>query len=288
MRKTNELVDFISRIPVEAGREDYNRWLGQLVEESESTVGVEHEQLYQLATMLLYEMYPEGAARKMAHASAELDLIPPIYRKLHAEGWSYNEVFFSRQMTYDKFDERIFQLLPHSEDKAVTMDEGHPLARFFKDLSGVFILSKENKVCAYRDRMGFLVLVGWTDESDYIVADEDNFLDEPPLWFTDHNHFRSPVWQMKKVRRSLLDMMFKTDMARVPIRCELILTKDGDVLNREDMKEAWSGLSLSVYNSDKMDDPLDAMSFDELPLQHLWQHLYDRADAAAFSPETPF
>ena len=283
MKTTADLVEIINRIPKKATYGDYNQLIAQIVQESEAAKGQPAEQLYQIATMLLYELYPEGAAINLAKRSAELDLIPPIYRKLKAEGWSYNEVFFSKTEAYKTFEETC-KTLPENPKPLQQLDAQHPLAKFFTDITGIFVLSEENRVYAYRDKEGYLVLLSYSDTAHEIIADEEEFNDEPPLWFTEVGHFRSPVWAMKKIRRALNNMITHTGMSRIPIRCELIFTaSDGCILNIQDVSEdQWGPLNLKLYGQKKKDDPLHALPFESLPMHHLWQYYYSLSESAAF------
>ena len=283
MKTTADLVEIINRIPTPPNRDDFNKMLIQLIDESKTASGREHEELYQLATMLLYELYPNGAAMNMATRSAELNLIPPIYRTLKAKGWSYNEVFFSTQEKYQTLLEDASKILPRPEKQVRSIDANHPLAKFFKDISGVLVLSEEHKVCAYRDKEGYLVLVSWLDTPGMIYADEDFFLDTPPLWFTEDSHFCSPVWAMKIIYYALQHMIVSTGMARVPIRCELITTKAKTVLvNFKEIKERCVELHMKTYNSSLETHPLDALSFKALPMYHLWQYFFSLVECIDF------
>ena len=51
MKTTADLVEIINRIPTPPNRDDFNKMLIQLIDESKTASGREHEELYQLATL---------------------------------------------------------------------------------------------------------------------------------------------------------------------------------------------------------------------------------------------
>ena len=278
------LKSMIATIPASTGRCFYDRMIEEKVLNSRTSINTETDKYYQLATMLLYELYPEGTAMDMARRSAELKQVPSVFREQRIKGWSYNETLFSLTEEYAGFGDKCRKEMPQNPSPLKTLDTKHPLARYFKDISGVFVLSEENRVYAYRDKDGYLVLISYVDTASAVLGDEERFNDEPPLWFTDSGHFRSPVWAMKEVRGALQRMMAATQMARVPIRLEIVFVhEDCYLINIEDMwNYHWGNLNLTLFRKDKADSPLEAISYDRLPMHHLWQYYYSLAHSVAF------
>ena len=279
-----DLKRMIAIIPASADRCFYDNMIEKKVQNSRTSINAETDKYYQLATMLLYELYPEGTAMDMARRSAELEQVPSVFREQRKKGWSYNETLFSLNEEYAGFGDKCRKEMPQNPSPLKTLDAKHPLARYFREISGVFVLSEENRVYAYRDKDGYLVLISYVDTASAVLGDDEKFYDGPPLWFADSGHFRSPVWAMKEVRGALQRMMAATGMARVPIRFEIVFVhEECHLLNIEDMwSYHWGNLNLTLFRTNKADSPLEAISFDTLPMHHLWQYFYSLAHSVAF------
>lgn len=282
------LKDMMARIPASAKNSYFDRIIEEKVKKSRTSIHEETDKYYQLATMLLYELYPEGKAMEMAQRSAALKHVPSVFRDQKKKGWSYNETLFSLTEGYAGFSDKCRKEMPQNPEPLKTLDAKHPLACYFMDITGVFVLSEENRVYAYRDKDGYLVLISYVDTAHAVLGDEDKFNNEPPMWFTECSHFRSPVWALKEVRGALLRMMAATGMARVPIRLEVVFVhKECFMINLEDMWDYhWGPINLTIYRADKANDPLDTISYDQLPMHHLWQYYYSLAHSVAFNNPT--
>lgn len=277
--KTN----YIPHLPAYMETAEYNQKINEIVSKAKESGKESDLRFCQIMTMLLYELYPQGCAMEMAGRSATLPLVPVIYRQQKDKGWSYNETAFSMTDEYKTFEDRCRQFSTNV-GTLQTLPVSHPLAEFFTDITGVFVLSEKHRVYTYRDRQGYMVLLSYVDTADYIIADEEMFNGEPPLWFTESRHFISPVWAMKEVHWALQKLWAETGMTRVPVRFELILTQKANIiLNEPDMWEyQWASYNLKIHGPEKADKPLDCLSKDELPMHHLWRHFYSMIDKTAF------
>ena len=44
----------------------------------------------------------------------------------------------------------------------------------------------------------------------------------------------------------------------------------------------WKNLNLTLFRTDKVDTPFEAIGIDRLPMHHLWQYYYSLAHSVAF------
>ena len=284
---TQKLKHTIGMIPKNVDIKDYNRLIKDIVELSRQSDDPLNQSHCQIAAMLLYELYLDGSAQPLADRSANLENVPPVFRKNKQAGWSYNETFFSLTDEYGQFEDKCREL-PKNPSPLETMKTDHPLSRFFDDLSGVFVLSDKYRVYAYRDHQGYLVLLSYIDTPELILAEEEYFLDEPPLWFTEHSHFNSPIWAMKEIRRALYNVILSTGMAMVPSRFELILLeKNCLLLNQEVVQQTfWQPMHLTICYANELTEPLPALSLSAMPMFHLWKYYYPLLHSIAFCNPT--
>ena len=76
------------------------------------------------------------------------------------------------------------------------------------------------------------------------LADEENFNDEEPLWFSESSHRISPVRKVD-IARDIL----KTKLAIAEMNFDIIpyvIIQSGNIINAEDMFEIWNGKNVNV------------------------------------------
>lgn len=283
---TKNLMDYMQHILPNADCSDYDYMLKEMVTLSRQS-STRLTRIYcEMATMLLYELYPGGSAMKMAERTSRLYYIPSIYPIKKAQGWSYNEIFFSLSPLYKPFEKKCKSLFP-ATIFAKALDAKHPLSRYFKNPSGIFELSEEYRIYTYRDPAGFLVLLTYIDEGDYIFTHNEYDYD-PPKWVTPNRNFISPVWCLDKVHKALDNLIYHTGFTRAPIRHEILVTNPkGFVMNLTELLHRQQGKShMTVYHAMELTTPIDCLSFKDLPMHHLWQYYYPLVHGIAFDGAT--
>ena len=90
-----------------------------------------------------------------------------------------------------------------------------------------------------------VLIVKYDREDGDWLADEESFNDEDPLWFSETDHRRSPVFELKMETERLQEKL--GDEMRVH---PLLIEKKGTIINAEDMMKTWNDLGVSVCRTD--------------------------------------
>lgn len=73
-----------------------------------------------------------------------------------------------------------------------------------------------------------------------ILADEENFDSEPPLYFTEYNHFVSPVWLINIAHKILVFILQAIGYPPIQINRQVIFTNpEAHIINRDEYEEIW-------------------------------------------------
>lgn len=86
------------------------------------------------------------------------------------------------------------------------------------------------------------LLVVFDGKSDCVLSDEDPFDDQSPLWFTESQHFPSPIFQARNLASFIINNTKISEIYTV-----VLFSDDCEIINIEELKE-----SLSL-NSPKVD-----------------------------------
>lgn len=134
--------------------------------------------------------------------------------------------------------ERITKILRGGNDKAVDA----ALRQLFKDDSdfSVSLVEQDSLSCTYvvEQTCGLLYdmcLIMIDAHTDSELADEERFMDEDPLWFTDKSHRVSPIYRLMEIAKRR-DCQF----------CKCFYLTRGSICNYEDMMEVWDELRCKV------------------------------------------
>lgn len=94
-----------------------------------------------------------------------------------------------------------------------------------------------------------IVLIGLehhNKKTDWL-ADEEPFMEDPPLYFSENSHYQSPVYTMRKFRDEMMSSTFKINH-----QPWLVLVTNGYVINIEDMAEdVWLPMKVLVFSGVK-------------------------------------
>ena len=82
-----------------------------------------------------------------------------------------------------------------------------------------------------------------------VLADEESFMDEPPLYFTENFHMRSPVNLVQMLCHVYKEVMRKTGWEAGKVHG--VFLTNSNIFNREDMESLWQWLEVTVI--DKVD-----------------------------------
>lgn len=80
-----------------------------------------------------------------------------------------------------------------------------------------------------------------------VLADEEPFMDEPPLYFTEGPYYISPVYLLTLLMHSFKEVMRKTHM-EIGNVYGFFLTNT-NLVNKEDMQEVWEWLEVAVVDN---------------------------------------
>lgn len=92
------------------------------------------------------------------------------------------------------------------------------------------------------------------------LADEENFNDEDPLWFSESSHRVSPVRNLKTAQKHLQRALEKQNI-RTKIEAFLVI-QVGNIINAEDMLPIWKDININVTRID-MGSPKDIIMFND-------------------------
>ena len=96
------------------------------------------------------------------------------------------------------------------------------------------------------------------------LADEEAFLEEPPLWFSESKHAVSPVYQAMRSQA-----YFKQELSHIKIESIVILPNRCVVINDEDMRKCWNDkCGTAVVRSQKIGETTLLTLREYLALQH--------------------
>lgn len=110
--------------------------------------------------------------------------------------------------------------------------EGHGYYVYMQDDEAVFLLKDKHH-----------------DNTD-VLADEETFMDQPPLYFIEGGYWTSPVYLLLLMCHAYKEVMRKTGWEAGKVHC-VFITKT-NLINREDMEELWDWLGVTVIDNAKM------------------------------------
>ena len=121
------------------------------------------------------------------------------------------------------------------KQKGYEIISGITIKNTFIDFIGV----SKNEIC---------VVINDKETGDWL-ADEERFNDEEPLWFSESSHRISPVRKLD-ITRLLISEKLKTADLEFDVNAYLVI-QIGNIINAEDMFEAWSDLDINVTRIDR-------------------------------------
>ena len=92
-----------------------------------------------------------------------------------------------------------------------------------------------------------ILMIDWTDKPLQEIADESEFQDCTPLYFSEHTHRTSPVWRLSEFKREYTQALSHSHIS--PIRIWGILISNSHFLNYEDMIDYWKLMGVTVYHN---------------------------------------
>jgi len=109
----------------------------------------------------------------------------------------------------------------------------------------------------------FYIIV-YADLAGEWLADEEAFLEERPLWFSESKHMVSPVYQAMRSQA-----YFMQELPHIKIESMVILSNRCVVINDEDMRECWNDkCGTAVVHSQKIDETTLQTLREYLAFQH--------------------
>lgn len=134
-----------------------------------------------------------------------------------------------------KFDEILSIRLPEVEFEPLTTAQ---VARAL----AVDTLWKVDKEHYLARCGGQVVLLGLFDRKGDWLADEDPYMGEPPLWYSEDSHCISPVTTLLELCREV------SACISAPVQALMVLGEGCHIINEADMVESWKELNAKVCN----------------------------------------
>ena len=161
------------------------------------------------------------------------------------------------------------------------------IVKYFKDSCHVRCISRKHNIHCYRDCRGSLVLYCVIPVNNAILADEENFGDEEPLYFTESTHFTSPVYLMEKATILLEELLQLVNYPHLRIRHQVVYAgSECYPINDEDMWDEggpWDGRDLENIVVHRTPDaiPITGLKKKEIPtclldVLHVASQHYDK------------
>lgn len=114
---------------------------------------------------------------------------------------------------------------------------------------GISSLVRDREVYAYSLDDEIVILMTDTDGAQTELADEEYFADERPMYFSEHSHRPSPVWELAVIRM-LLEREYQS-MNSKPCRIWAVLLTASTIINYADMLNCWDVMGVTVIDSMK-------------------------------------
>lgn len=133
------------------------------------------------------------------------------------------------------------------------------IARYPVDLqnciSGNMIkFGRRDHVYAFRQFDGSVRLLIMDGFSASILADEEPFNGEPPLYFSERQHFVSPVFKLNLARTLIEYCLCRVGYPHIAIsKCVYFYSQSAEIINREDIADAWTGVEVLLRSRDNID-----------------------------------
>lgn len=141
---------------------------------------------------------------------------------------------------------------------------------YFKKGSHVVKLSARHNIHCYHNDSGALVLLSVIPVNNAVLADEESFAGEEPLYFTESSHFISPVYLMEKATILLDELLRLVNYPQLRIRHRVVYAgSDCYPINEEEMWDdgPWTGRDLENIVIHKTPDkiPIVGLKKKEIP-----------------------
>ncbi len=131
----------------------------------------------------------------------------------------------------------IWQLLDElATEEDVFSAHPHQLTPLLEDDTYIYIQST-NMVIVYIDRHV---------QSQSVLADEEMFNDESPLYFTEREHWISPVFLLQLASHGIRQVLRKLGMKEPAVQC--VCLTNTHIINKEDMLEVWNWLGVTMID----------------------------------------
>ena len=102
----------------------------------------------------------------------------------------------------------------------------------------------------YYSSFGQIILVGIEQhhkEKDYLV-DEEPFDDEPPLYFAENDHYVSPIYRLKQLRKAMMKALSDHSLP-VPMMPWIVLVTNSELINKDDYDDdVWLPDHIMVFD----------------------------------------
>ena len=91
-----------------------------------------------------------------------------------------------------------------------------------------------------------IVMMDWQPKPDDELADEEEFMGQKPLYFTQKSHRVSPVWQLSELTRQYKQAMIDSGVVLNDVWSVLIT--NSNIINYDDMMSVWEMANVTVYH----------------------------------------
>lgn len=214
-----------------------------------------------LLLAMVFDLYSPQAARECAE---RFGIAPSINRSIgetiFADGYQTDASIFWRKM----FSTKVQSWHPLTEE---IDNKKYPLVVPPSKVKSVFTIDRSDSIYAFRQNDGTIKLVIINSTKDDILIDEELFVDEPPLYFTEKSHFVSPVFKLKAVK-NILEFIL-AEIGYPPVRIEMAalfsspqayLINEADYLPGGCNENQWIGVSSIMRKDHPNDYMLDSIS----------------------------
>lgn len=116
--------------------------------------------------------------------------------------------------------------------------------------------SGKDNIFAYITYHGSLHVVCVNNTDDAILIDEEEFCGELPLYFTESDHFISPVFKLKTIGNILDFLMMETGYPSIPVKYSVVFDhQKASLCNKDEYADSadWAGISVLTAQDDRHD-----------------------------------
>lgn len=138
---------------------------------------------------------------------------------------------------------------------------------------------KETYIYAQGQEM-VIILIDQHRQGDSVLADEELFNDEAPLYYTEYTHWVSPVYLVQLASHAIREVLRKTGKNE-PLIHGVLLTNTY-IINHMDMQDIWDWCNITVIDDADLDNDIAVLDNFKTPEGELFQHYMTHMSSATW------